>query len=198
MTQEKQAEAAVEVAQATPEKPKEPTLEELQGTLKTLTGQLEEAQKTSKSHQEYGRKTREELAKPRGIDRKLTRFEQRLEVATDMRADLLDKNEDKIIVSKENGKFIYSALYARVSDETLWKIGFGFLNLKIPRDIQEVLKDNGNNIHVFYVIADGYNAIRKGIREVIKKENPKIITWHNPEMNKFNIFKVKLKEKALC
>ena len=92
MTQEKQAEATPEVAQASPD----PKVIELESKVATLTTQVEDAKREAKSHQEYGRKTKEELDKQRGLDGKVTRLEQRLEVATDMIADLLDRNEEAV------------------------------------------------------------------------------------------------------
>lgn len=107
---------------------------------------------------------------------------------------LLDRNEDKIITVKENNEFKGSALYVRISDETLWKIEYGFLDLTSFNSIQEVLNDKGNNIHFLYLLADSYKTIMKGLREVINKENPKTISWFNPEMTKFN----KFKRRILC
>ena len=109
---------------------------------------------------------------------------------------LLDRNEDKIVIVKDT-EFRCTALYAKISDETLWKIEYGFLDLKNSRDIQEVLNDKGNNIHVLYLLADGQNSILKGLRKVIKKENPKTISWFNPEITKLNKFTLK-KERTLC
>ena len=109
---------------------------------------------------------------------------------------LLDRNEDKVIIVKEDGKFKGAAMYARISDETLWKIEWGFLDLTNPREIQEVLNDKGNNIHFLYLLADGTRTILKGLREVIKKENPKNISWFNPEMTKLNKFN--LKRSLVC
>jgi len=104
---------------------------------------------------------------------------------------LLDRNDDKIITVKEDNKFKGSALYSRISDDILWKIEWGFLDMSKPQDIQEVLNGKGNNIHFLYLLADGQKTILKGLREVIKKENPKTVSWFNPEMTKLNKFNIK-------
>src|SRR3990167_6281695 len=109
---------------------------------------------------------------------------------------LLDKNEDKIIIVKENGKFKGSALYVKLTDETLWKLEWGFIDIKNPDDIKQMLSEKGNNIHFLYVLADNFKTIRKCLREAIKKENPKNVSWYNPEMTKFNKFN--LKRSLLC
>ena len=98
---------------------------------------------------------------------------------------LLDKNEDKIIIVKENGKFKGSALYVKLTDETLWKLEWGFIDIKNPDDIKQMLSEKGNNIHFLYVLADNFKTIRKGLREAIKKENPKNVSWYNEERIKF-------------
>lgn len=110
---------------------------------------------------------------------------------------LLDRNEDKVITVKEDGNFKGSALYVRISDETLWKIEWGFLDLTKPDDLQEALNDKGNNIHFLYLLADGQGTILKGLKETIKKENPKTVSWFSPEMTKLNKFTLK-KERLVC
>lgn len=104
---------------------------------------------------------------------------------------LLDKNEDKVITIKENEEFKGSALYIRISDDDLWKIEYGFIDLTNPKEIVQLLNSKGDNIHFLYVLADGQKTILKGLREVIKKENPKTISWFNPEMTKLNKFNLK-------
>src|SRR3990167_2572207 len=108
---------------------------------------------------------------------------------------LLDRNEDKVIIVKENGLIKGSALYLKLTDETLWKLEYGFIDLRNPEIVNQMLKERGDNIHFLYVLANGVRTILKGLREVIKKENPKTVSWYNPEMTKFNKFK---KEVQLC
>jgi len=108
---------------------------------------------------------------------------------------LLDKNEDKIIIVKEDNKFKGAAMYAKLTDETLWQLEYGFLNISNPDTINRMLQETGNNIHFLCLIADGVKTILKGLREVIKKENPQTVSWYNPEMTKFNKFK---REVQLC
>ena len=109
---------------------------------------------------------------------------------------LLDRNEDKVIIVKENGLIKGSALYLKLTDETLWKLEYGFIDLRNPEIVNQMLKERGDNIHFLYVLANGVRTILKGLREVIKKENPKTVSWYNPEMTKFNKFN--LKRSSLC
>ena len=102
---------------------------------------------------------------------------------------LLDKNEDKVISVQENGKLKGARLFARVSDDILWKIEYGFIDLTNPQQVWEVINSKGDNIHFLYVLADSQKTILKGLREVIKKENPKTVSWFSSNMTKFNKFK---------
>lgn|SRR3990167_10319639 len=109
---------------------------------------------------------------------------------------LLDRNEDRVVIIKENEKIKGSALYLQLTDETLWQIKYGFIDLKNPETVNRMLREQGDNIHFLYVLADGVKTILRGLREVIKKENPKTVSWYNPEMTKFNKFN--LKERTKC
>lgn len=110
---------------------------------------------------------------------------------------LLDKNEDKVITVKENNKFKGSAIYVKISDDELWKIQYGFIKTDDPGEIVKLLNNVGDNIHFLYVLADSQKTILKGLREVIGKENPKTVSWFNPEMTKLNKFNLKGRVK-LC
>jgi len=94
MTQEKEAEVTTqeEVTQA-PE-----VIDETKQQITELKTQLEAAKREAKSHQEYGRKQKEELDRQRGLDTKVSRLEDKFKVATDMLADLLDResNEEEV------------------------------------------------------------------------------------------------------
>lgn len=109
---------------------------------------------------------------------------------------LLDKNEDKVVVVKENNNFKGAALYVRLTDETLWKLRYGFMRVDNAWDIQQMISEKGQNIHFLYLLADGTTTILKGLREVMRKENPKTISWFSPDMSKFNMWKGKV--SLLC
>jgi len=109
---------------------------------------------------------------------------------------LLDRNADKIITIKKDGKFMGTALYARISDETMDKIKSRTYDVSKPEDINMILSGNGNNIFFLYLLADGTRTILQGLKQVIKKEHPDNVCWNSIDMTKLNIFKVK--EKILC
>lgn len=109
---------------------------------------------------------------------------------------LLDRNEDKIILIEEKGKSIATALYVKLSDKMFSKLKFGFVDVGNSNDIQELLNESGDNIHILYTLSDGFKAIRKGLRKLIEKENPKTISWYEPDLSQLHVFKPK--EVNIC
>ena len=110
MVMEKEAEVT-EVTQAI-----EPSLDELKQKMVGLETELESAKKEAKSHQEYGRKQREELERQRGLDEKVSRLEDTQKVVAEMLADLIDRNADT--EEEEKPKQRRSDAYRTKIDET--------------------------------------------------------------------------------
>lgn len=106
---------------------------------------------------------------------------------------LLDKNEDKVVYTLENGKLVSAGFFVRITDTTLAKMKLGFVDIKNYTVIQELLQEKGNNIHFLFALGDGYKSIRKGIRKMIKRENPKSVSWYKQDMSKLNVFKGEVK-----
>ena len=111
---------------------------------------------------------------------------------------LLDKNEDKIIVVKEGDKFKGAGLYIKLTDNTLEDLKLISENatrtemtqfLSTPVNIQRLLDEKGGNVHFLFVLADSLTIIRKGLKEVIKKENPKNVSWFDIKTYKIKVFK---------
>ena len=94
-------------------------------------------------------------------------------------------------LKKNNDKFSYVGFFARIEDETLAKLRLGFVDMLNPYSLQELLRENGNNIHIFYAISGGLKDIRRGINKLIEQENPDTISWYNQKMTKLNIFKTR-------
>ena len=104
---------------------------------------------------------------------------------------LLDRNQDKIINVEEDGKSIASALYVKLIDKTFSKLKFGFCDTTNPVIMQELLEENGDNIYILYTLAVGFKAIRKGLKQVIKKENPKVISWYEPDKSMLHTYQTR-------
>lgn len=87
MTQEQETTEAEE-AQV-----EEPSVAELMDKIGQLTKDIEEARTEAKSHQSFGQRTKAELDKQVGLDGKVTGIETRLQVLTEMVADIVDRDE---------------------------------------------------------------------------------------------------------
>jgi hypothetical protein len=110
---------------------------------------------------------------------------------------LLDRNQDKIIFIKDGDGYAGCAFYLRLSDENLLGIIRGDVDLKEPRHLEYLLKDNGENIHFIYCVAGGMRAILKGLKKMIKHENPLSVSWFKPDMKDIHMVQFK-KRSDIC
>lgn len=118
---------------------------------------------------------------------------------------LLDKNEDKIICIRDNDNKIKGiGIYVKISDDLLED--FKLLSDIYGREemidfISEpvfqtaLFTEKGENVHFFILVAEGFDTIRRGLREVIKKENPTAISWIDIKDYKLKIFR---RREKLC
>lgn len=104
---------------------------------------------------------------------------------------LLDRNQDKIIFIKENGEYKGAAFYLRLSDDNFLKIITGEYDLKNPEHLNFLLKDNGENIHFIYCVASNMRPILKGLKKMIKFENPMSVSWFKPDMDRVHVLQFK-------
>ena len=117
---------------------------------------------------------------------------------------LLDRNEDKVITVKEGDKFKGAGIYLKLSDNSFEDLKliskYGTRKeikefLSLPLNMALFLQEKGDNIHFFILLADSFHTIRKGLREVIKRENAKNVSWFDIETYKLKVFKI---ERELC
>ena len=104
---------------------------------------------------------------------------------------LLDRNEDKIVHVEENGKSIASALYVKLTDKTFSKLKFGFCDTTNSVEIQELMKESGDNVFILYTLAASFKAIRAGLRALINTENPKTISWYEPDKSMLHTYQIR-------
>lgn len=90
-----------------------------------------------------------------------------------------ERNSDKLIIIKDR-IFRGGAIYLKLSDNMIRNI---FTGEKTIEDMDDLIKDNGDNIHFIFVKADSLRIILKGLRTVIKNENPKTISWFKPDLS---------------
>ena len=104
---------------------------------------------------------------------------------------ILDKNMDKVAFIREDGKLKGAALFFKLTDSTLFGVDVGFISLKDPEVVKKVIEENGENIHFIGVLADNMKTVLRGLKEVIKKENPKTVSWFKEDMNKVHFIKLR-------
>jgi len=92
---EKDAEATLEVKEDAQAQKPEPTTEELMSKVSQLEVDLEAARREAKSAQKFVGETQKELAVQRGREDKISGLENRLQVVTEMMADLMDRGEEE-------------------------------------------------------------------------------------------------------
>ncbi len=105
---------------------------------------------------------------------------------------LLDHYADNMFVLRDEEENIKGvAVYFKLSDKGLDRVKTFIYDLRTIKGIEDARKDTGNNIHIFAVVTSGVSNILKGVRGIIKKENPKTISWFSPDMVDFNLYNVK-------
>ncbi len=87
---------------------------------------------------------------------------------------------DKIIIIQHE-KIEGVAVYLTLSDETYKELKD--MNFD-HADADSLFAENGKNIHFIILAADNMHVILQGIKEVVRKEHPKTISWFNPEHTK--------------
>lgn len=98
----------------------------------------------------------------------------------------LRKYKKRVLRIYKNEHLMGIAFYFMLTDDTLNKVRHKEIDIKSPDVINRCFKEDGDNIHFFSVIADGYKTIRKGFKKV-SKNNVKTISWFSPDMKQFFI-----------
>ena len=110
--------------------------------------------------------------------------------------NLLENYSNQIVVVRDNDGIKGVSFYLKLTDETFEGIKNKILDITNIDMINKCLQEKGNNIHFILLIADGVKTIINGLREIIKRENPKSISWFSPNMK--NLFIRKIREVELC
>ena len=96
----------------------------------------------------------------------------------------IDRHQDRIVSIYKKDKIVGFSIYLKLTDETLYKVFCRDFEFKNFEAVDSALKENGRNIHFIMLVSDGIGIIRKGLRNIIKNENPETISWFNKEINK--------------
>ena len=80
------------------------------------------------------------------------------------------------------------AVYVTLSDDTYARLEQ--LDIRNIEIIKALTLENGLNIHFLLLASDSYKTIMIGLRRVIKKHNPRTISWWEPDfsyLHKYNM-----------
>ena len=90
---------------------------------------------------------------------------------------LVDRYEKNIIIIKEKGKIKGVSFYLLIDDIALLRLKTFVWKSNNHNDFKELIARKGNNLHFLGVVADGPSIILKGLKKLIKKYNPKTVSW---------------------
>ncbi len=97
-------------------------------------------------------------------------------------SNIVSEYRDCIVPVYESGILKVVGIYFKLNDETLNKVVDRELDLSVPENVVFCRKQNGRNIHFFLCVSEKMKLILKGIKMLIKRENPKTISWFSPDM----------------
>lgn len=100
---------------------------------------------------------------------------------------LLDRFDNNIIVMREDDQITGVGIYFMTDDMSMRRIKSYVYRLNNPEHILEIMKRRGDNLHFIGVVAKDTKTILKGLKEVIKREKPKTISWFKPSMSDLKI-----------
>ena len=109
---------------------------------------------------------------------------------------IVDRNADKVVYVRDRGVLKGAAFYLKLTDQSLHLVDLGVISLKERDIVENLIQEDGDNVHFVCVLADNAKTILKGLRQVIKKESPKTISWFKPDMDKIHF--VKLRSEMIC
>ena len=92
----------------------------------------------------------------------------------------LDKFPDRYYYSRDG-----VALFLRLSDENFKKLVDGEFDICDGRVLHELLKDEGENIHVFSLVSKGVSSIRRLVRCVRYKS----LSWYTEDLSRLVVFR---------
>lgn len=98
--------------------------------------------------------------------------------------------EDQFCYDIVDSKVVFVAIYLRVDDKTFEKISHNPKILKRESFLLECLKKQGQNIHFIYAVGKR-SSILKCLRKVIKKEEPKTVSWYKDDMKVIHNIKIR-------
>ena len=95
---------------------------------------------------------------------------------------------DRLVVVQDAMRINGVAIYLTLSDNTYNRLKD--LDITQIDVIKELLPEDGDNIHFVLLCAGDFSSILKGLKETIKKRNPKTVSWFSPDLKQLHRYKV--------
>lgn len=99
----------------------------------------------------------------------------------------LDNHPDKVVILRDK-EIDGVAVFLTLSDETYASLGD--FDIRKTEVLVELLHDKGRNIHFILLAAKDLRTIIKGLKSVIKTNNPETVSWWNPSFTKLHRYRI--------
>lgn len=104
--------------------------------------------------------------------------------------NMMERFKDKIISRIESGSVVFLALYLKLNDVHFNAVKDSIKNASTPEFIEKSILNEGDNVH-FAIALGNPKYILNCLKEVIRKENPKTVSWYKPDMKKIHLIKLR-------
>lgn len=96
---------------------------------------------------------------------------------------IIDRNQEKVVVIKDSSGIKGVAMFLTLTDESLTRILLKEINVFDEIDMQNLFKEDGDNIHFIFVLAENMKTVLKGLKKIIQDKTPYSVSWFNPELD---------------
>lgn len=105
----------------------------------------------------------------------------------------VERNFSRIIYGKKDGKIFGAAAFLTLTTETFERLKRNEIDFQIPKHMEQGEKERGEHIHFFAVHTEGADMLRLGIKSIIKRKNPKSVSWTSPKDKKLCVYESRTK-----
>ena len=102
----------------------------------------------------------------------------------------LSKNKDKVYTIRDEQVIKCVSFYYKLTDDSFDKVKSEKIDLRVADNHVALQKENGRNYHFIMLATKGARIILQGLKDIIRRDRPKTVSWFSPDMNQFFIKKV--------
>lgn len=96
-------------------------------------------------------------------------------------------NENSVLIINNNEPVAFG-IFLLLSDQSFKLVQDKSIDITLSSTLMKLINEDGDNIHFILAVSKSYHYTREALKEVIKKFNPKTISWFSPDMLKLNIY----------